>query len=72
MKSFTVRDLLSLFTEKTWQKVNIWDVDTNETIVRGLTIYEIDDKILDLEIESIDTMFNETQFLSINVSTHRF
>lgn len=63
----TVRDLSDLFTDPDFQQVAVYSLDHEKVVYSG-DIREIAFGIYgDREIESIDTLFEKTDTLTINI-----
>ena len=68
--NITVNDFLDLFCEPDKQEVAIYDLNDNvsEEIYRG-TLDDMPTDIQNLEICSIDTIYDATKVITINVDT---
>ena len=62
----TVRDFLKMFTEKS-QEVSIFDYNIGEEIAHG-QYDDLSDEILDSRIDSIDTLYEKTDYLTLNLT----
>jgi hypothetical protein len=69
----TVRDFLGMFIDEDDQKINIFDNDTGEEVVTKAYLSEIEDteneKYLDMEIDSIDNIYEPTEIITVNISS---
>jgi hypothetical protein len=69
----TVRDFLGMFIDEDDQKINIFDNSTGEEVVIKAYLSEIEDteneKYLDMEIDSIDNIYEPTEVITVNISS---
>ena len=63
---FKVRDLLELFTEDC-QSIELYDADNYTTVFEGTADEASLTEYAEWEIASIDTLFNPTEVLVINI-----
>lgn len=72
----TVRDFLGMFIDEDDQKINIFDNTTGEEVVSGACLSDIwdteDEKYLDMEIDSIDNLYESTRVITVNVSSEEY
>ena len=61
----TLYDLFNLFTDD-FQEVEIYDLGSDESVYIG-TITDCPSKFLSYEVMSIDTIYEETEKLTINI-----
>jgi hypothetical protein len=69
----TVRQFLEMFIEEDDQKISIFDNSTGEEVVIKAYLSEIEDteneKYLDMEIDSIDNIYEPTEVITVNISS---
>jgi hypothetical protein len=69
----TVRDFLGMFIDEDDQKINIYDNTTGEEVVCEACLSEVWDteveKYLDMEIDSIDNLYEATDVITVNISS---
>ena len=69
----TVREFLGMFIEEDDQKINIFDNTTGEEVVTKAYLSEVEDteneKDLDMEIDSIDSVYEPTDVITVNISS---
>jgi hypothetical protein len=69
----TVRQFLEMFLDEDDQKINIFDNTTGEEVVTKAYLSEIEDteneKYLDMEIDSIDNIYEPTEIITVNISS---
>ena len=73
----TVRQFLAMFTDEYYQSVNIYDSAENVSreVVHNKCYDEFDDddyQYLDMNIESIDTLYEPTKVLTLNVDSDMY
>jgi hypothetical protein len=72
----TVRDFLGMFIDEDDQKINIFDNDTGEQVVLEACLSDIwdteDEKYLDMEIDSIDNLYERTNVITVNISSEYY
>jgi hypothetical protein len=61
----TIRDLLELYVDAGLLKVEIYDLETSETIYRGQGDM-IPDEYLDLDIQSLDAPYRDVQVINVD------
>jgi hypothetical protein len=69
----TVRQFLEMFLDEDDQKINIFDNTTGEEVVTKAYLSEVEDteneKYLDMEIDSIDNIYEPTDVITVNISS---
>ena len=73
----TVRDFLEMFIDEDSQKISIFDNDRSEEVVTCMYLSEIEDdvnkvKYLDIEIDSIDNLYERTNVITVNISSENY
>ena len=61
----TIDDIIYLFVDASFQKIDVYDLDAGEVIFSGYAD-EIDDEIADMEISSIDGVTKDTICFNVN------
>ena len=63
----TVNEFCEMFTDPSFQKIAIYDIDSNTIVWKGFTS-EVPKKYQDLNVESIDTLFKSRDTITLNVN----
>lgn len=61
----TIRDLLELYVDAGLLKVEVYDLETSETIYSGQGDM-IPDEYLDLDIQSLDAPYRDVQVINVD------
>ena len=63
----TVRDLIDLFVDDSWQELEIYDINKGEVVFKGTTEDDGYEKFEDYEVCSIDNINKNTDVFYINI-----